>query len=158
MRSMVKAEDFKLCFKGISTILNNRIDALNTYLPSSQKMVECHEEMLVILWKLLEESKDFRIYACKVEDVTQILIPLLFFIYTSRQEQGKLKYMIHWLYSAKFPLIQISSFILLLLSGQREFGVSLNKPFDQKIPKLDLPIFEGNFAELLIIVRSTFLT
>jgi len=137
---MKKDEDFKFIFKGFSLLLNNRLYALNTYLPSSQKMIECHEELLVVLWKLLDENKDFRLYISKYEDVTQIVIPLLHFIYTSRQDQ------------AKFPLIQMASFILLLLSSQREFGIALNTPFDQKVPSLELPIFSGNYAELLIIV------
>jgi len=37
--------------------LNNIIDANNTYLPGSQKMIECYEEILIILFKFLDENK-----------------------------------------------------------------------------------------------------
>ena len=42
-------------------------------------------------------------------------------------------------------------FILLLLSGERNFGVRLNKPFTLTVP-LDIPVFSGSHADLLIIV------
>jgi hypothetical protein len=42
-------------------------------------------------------------------------------------------------------------FILLLLSGERNFGVRLNKPYTSRIP-IDIPVFSGTHADLLIIV------
>lgn len=36
------------------------------------------------------------------------------------------------------------------MSGHREFGVQLNKPFALKLPT-DLPSFSGNYADLLIV-------
>jgi hypothetical protein len=42
-------------------------------------------------------------------------------------------------------------FILLLLSGERNFGVRLNKPYVSKIP-MDISVFSGTHADLLIIV------
>lgn len=42
-------------------------------------------------------------------------------------------------------------FILLLLSGERNFGVRLNKPYTATIP-MDIPVFSGTHADLLIIV------
>jgi hypothetical protein len=120
-------------------LLNNIIDANNTYFPNSQKMIECYEEILIILFKFLDENKAFKLYVSKDGDVTKILIPLLFFIQKSQSD------------SSKFPLIQISSFILLSLSGVREFGVALNRIFDIKVP-LDYPVFNGNYGELLIVV------
>ena len=42
-------------------------------------------------------------------------------------------------------------FILLLLSGERNFGVRLNKPYTASVP-MDIPVFSGSHADLLIIV------
>ena len=42
-------------------------------------------------------------------------------------------------------------FILLLLSGERNFGVRLNKPYTATVP-MDIPVFSGSHADLLIIV------
>ncbi len=52
---------------------------------------------------------------------------------------------------AKIGLMHIGVFILLLLSGERNFGVRLNKPYATRIP-MDIPVFTGTHADLLIIV------
>ena len=52
---------------------------------------------------------------------------------------------------AKIGLMHIGVFILLLLSGERNFGVRLNKPYVTRVP-MDIPVFTGTHADLLIIV------
>lgn len=47
--------------------------------------------------------------------------------------------------------MHIGVFILLLLSGERNFGVRLNKPYSVRVP-MDIPVFTGTHADLLIIV------
>jgi len=54
---------------------------------------------------------------------------------------------------AKLGLMHIGVFILLLLSGERNFGVRLNKPYSIRLP-MDIPIFTGTHADLLIIVNQ----
>ena len=49
--------------------------------------------------------------------------------------------------------MHIGVFILLLLSGERNFGVRLNKPYVTRVP-MDLSVFTGTHADLLIIVRE----
>lgn len=39
--------------------------------------------------------------------------------------------------------MHIGVFILLLLSGERNFGVRLNKPYTATVP-MDIPVFTGN--------------
>lgn len=48
-------------------------------------------------------------------------------------------------------LVHVGVFILLMLSGERNFGVRLNKPYLTR-PLQDIPIFSGNHADLLILV------
>ena len=48
-------------------------------------------------------------------------------------------------------LVHISTFILLLLSGNRQFCVHLNAPFTTKLPA-DLPLFTGSHIDLVVIV------
>lgn len=50
--------------------------------------------------------------------------------------------------------MHIGVFILLLLSGERNFGVRLNKPYSLHVP-MDIPVFTGTHADLLIVVRHT---
>lgn len=49
--------------------------------------------------------------------------------------------------------MHIGVFILLLLSGERNFGVRLNKPYSVRVP-MDIPVFTGTHADLLIIVST----
>lgn len=50
--------------------------------------------------------------------------------------------------------MHIGVFILLLLSGERNFGVRLNKPYSLHVP-MDIPVFTGTHADLLVVVRRT---
>lgn len=52
---------------------------------------------------------------------------------------------------ARVGLMHIGVFILLLLSGERNFGVRLNKPYSVRVP-MDIPVFTGTHADFLIIV------
>jgi len=49
--------------------------------------------------------------------------------------------------------MHIGVFILLLLSGERNFGVRLNKPYALRVP-MDIPVFTGTHADLLILVPA----
>jgi len=53
--------------------------------------------------------------------------------------------------TARVGLMHIGVFILLLLSGERNFGVRLNKPYTVRVP-MDIPVFTGTHADFLIIV------
>jgi len=142
LQTMKNPKDFAFISKGFYTLFGNIIQANNTYLFNSQKMIEWYEEVVILLWKFLDENKAFKLFLCKDQgdQLPKLLFPLLYIIQTSRQDQSK------------FPLVQLCSFILLSLSGIREFGVALNSPFDQRTILQDLPLFTGNLAELLIIV------
>ena len=50
--------------------------------------------------------------------------------------------------------MHIGVFILLLLSGERNFGVRLNKPYSVRVP-MDIPVFTGSHADFLIIVSPS---
>lgn len=66
-------------------------------------------------------------------------------------------YMYMFLHSvlARVGLMHIGVFILLLLSGERNFGVRLNKPYSVRVP-MDIPVFTGTHADFLIIVSLYF--
>ncbi|GMF21528.1 unnamed protein product [Phytophthora lilii] len=138
LASLQRPEDFQLIFTGLSRLLNNYHQSMSTLLPNSIKQIKCHQELLVLLWKMLDENTEFLHYVLKKADVNQLVVPLLFLMYEGRQEP------------AKVGMIHICTFILLLLSGERDFGVNLNKPFNNHLP-LDLPPFSGNHADLLIV-------
>ncbi|KAF2352356.1 Hid-1/Ecm30 [Trinorchestia longiramus] len=59
--------------------------------------------------------------------------------------------------TARVGLLHIGVFILLLLSGERNFGVRLNKPYTAAVP-MDIPVFTGSHADLMIIVFHKIIT
>lgn len=63
LKNITKDSDIKVLANGFSRLLENIIDANNTYLPSSQKLVPFFEEVLVVFWKLLELNP-VRWYLC----------------------------------------------------------------------------------------------
>nr|CCA18781.1 conserved hypothetical protein [Albugo laibachii Nc14] len=138
LATLSREEDLQLVLSSISRLLNNYHQSMNTLLPNSIKQITCHQELLVLLWKLLDENKNSLRFVLQKLDTNQLVVPLLFLMYEGRQEPSKV------------GMIHICTFILLLLSGERDFGVNLNKPFDLRLP-LDLPIFSGNHADLLVI-------
>ena len=50
---------------------------------------------------------------------------------------------------SKVGLMYLCTFTLLKLSGERNFGVSLNKAYQLRLP-VDVPLFNGNHSDLLV--------
>lgn len=142
LESIDQDDDLSYMYNGFARNLNNLVDAHNTYLPGSQRLIPFYEELLVCFWKVLQTNKNFRIFICRDGDISRFIIPLLFLLQTEGKD------------ATKFPLVQMTSFILLLLSGHREFSVALNRPIDIKIP-LEVQV-QGSFSDLLIVVCSIF--
>ncbi|XP_060700349.1 protein HID1 isoform X1 [Hemiscyllium ocellatum] len=138
-----REEDFQFILKGLARLLNNPL--LQTYLPNSTKKIQFHQELLVLFWKLCDFNKKFLFYALKSSDVLDILVPILYYLNDARADQSRV------------GLMHIGVFILLLLSGERNFGVRLNKPYSVRVP-MDIPVFTGTHADLLIIVFHKIIT
>ncbi|KAJ0060043.1 hypothetical protein NL108_002833, partial [Boleophthalmus pectinirostris] len=138
-----REEDLSFILKGLSSLLNNPL--LQTYLPNSTKKIEFHQELLVLFWKLCDINRKFLFFVLKSSDVLEILVPILFYLNESRTDHSKL------------GLLHIGVFILLLLSGERNFGVRLNKPYTLRVP-MDIPIFTGTHADLLIVIFHKIMT
>ena len=101
--------------------------------------VHFHQELLILFWKLCEHNKKFMYHVLKSSDVLEILIPVLNYLNDARVDQSKA------------GLVHMGVFVLLLLSGERNFGVRLNKPYTAAVP-MDISVFSGSHADLLIIV------
>ena len=111
----------------------------HTYLPYSQRKIQFHQELLIFFWKFCEHNKKFLFFVLKSSDVLDILTPILHHLNEARADQSRV------------GLVHIGVFILLLLSGERNFGVRLNKPYTATVP-IDIPVFTGTHADLLILV------
>ncbi|KHN83150.1 Protein HID1 [Toxocara canis] len=138
-----REEDFDFMLKGMTRLLSNPLQC--TYLPNSTKKVTFHQELLVLLWKCCEYNQKFMFYVLKTSDVLEILVPILYHINDSRNDP------------ARVGLIHMGVFIVLLLSGERNFGVRLNKPYTPRA-SIDIQPFTGTHADLLIIVFHKLIT
>uniref|UniRef100_A0A1L8DB55 Protein HID1 n=1 Tax=Nyssomyia neivai TaxID=330878 RepID=A0A1L8DB55_9DIPT len=130
-------EDFDFILRGITRLLNNPL--VQSYLPNSTKRLHCHQELLVFFWKICDYNKKFLYFVLKSSDVLDVLVPILYHLNDSRADQSRV------------GLMHIGVFILLLLSGERNFGVRLNKPYTATVP-MDIPVFTGTHADLLVTV------
>lgn len=138
-----REEDFAFILRGITRLLNNPLT--QTYLPGSCKKIQFHQELLVLFWKTCDINKKFMFYVLKSSDVLDVLVPILYFLNDARADQSRV------------GLMHIGVFILLLLSGERNFGVRLNKPYSVRVP-MDIPVFTGTHADFLIIVFHKIIT
>ncbi|XP_047991066.1 protein HID1 isoform X1 [Leguminivora glycinivorella] len=146
-------EDFAFVLRGVTRLLNNPL--AQTYLPNSAKRVALHQELLVLFWKMCDYNKKFMYYVLKSSDVLEVLVPILYHLNDSRADQCiRLKTTAT---DARVGLMHIGVFILLLLSGERNFGVRLNKPYTATVP-MDVPVFTGSHADLLVLVFHKIIT
>ena len=130
--------DLNVLFRGFVRLLRNAFESKNGLLMNSQLRLDCYQEILVLLWKTLEENPLFLDFILTRCDVCELVVPICYLMTVSRKE------------SAQVGLVHICTFILLKLSGERSFGVSLNRPFRTKLP-CDLPLFTGSHADLVCI-------
>uniref|UniRef100_A0A3Q2YC67 HID1 domain containing n=1 Tax=Hippocampus comes TaxID=109280 RepID=A0A3Q2YC67_HIPCM len=138
-----REEDLSFILKGVSRLLNNPL--VQTYLPNSTKKITFHQELLVLFWKLCDFNKKFLFFVLKSSDVLDVLVPILFFLNEARADPSGA------------GLVHMGVFILLLLSGERNFGVRLNKPFTLRVP-MDVPVFSGTHADLLLVIFHRMMT
>jgi High-temperature-induced dauer-formation protein len=123
-------------YSGFTRLLRNVYEAESTYMGGAK--LGCYQELLVLFWKFLEENPYFITHILTQCDINDILVPICFLMYRSRRDP------------AHIGLVHICTFVLLKLSGERSFGVSLNRPFTKKLPT-DLPLFHGCHTDLLVI-------
>lgn len=135
---MDSTKELTFVFDGFARLLKNVYESKNSYLPNSSVKLECFQELLVLLWKILEENPIFMNHVLTKCNVNLLIVPICYLMYQSRRDP------------AQIGLVHICTFVLLKLSGERSFGVSLNKAFTDKLP-CDLPLFSGGHADLLAI-------
>uniref|UniRef100_A0A0V0J6K1 Protein HID1 n=2 Tax=Schistocephalus solidus TaxID=70667 RepID=A0A0V0J6K1_SCHSO len=143
MSRIHRDEDFSFILTGLARLLNNPLT--QTYLPGSAKKVQMHQELLILFWRMCDVNKKFMFYVLKSSRVLDILVPILYYLNEARSDKSQL------------GLMHIGVFIILLLSGERNFGVRLNKPYTNRVP-MDITVFTGNHADLLIIVFHKIIT
>jgi hypothetical protein len=139
----VAPADFPFLFEGIAKLLENPFQAANTYLPGSTKELVGQQETLTFLWRVLLGNGAFLRWMLTKADATRIVKPVLLFMLESRREESHL------------GLVHLSSFLLLVFSGEREFGVTLNAPFNEHTESLGR--VDGRLADVLVLTVAKLL-
>ena len=138
-RRIAAAEEFDLLFLCFARVLNNLHEANSAILPGSVGQTELHQELLVLLWKLLELCPAFEAHVLARCDVCRLVTPICYLMLESRRDPSRV------------GLIHVCTFLLLRMSGERDFAVKLNAPFRASLP-VDLPLFHrGCHADLLLV-------
>jgi hypothetical protein len=136
--SIEDPDQLHFMFRGFVRLLTNIPQSDASYIPFSTSRVTVEQELLVLLWKCLEEVPKFMPYILRHCDVTELLQPICYYMLQGRKDPSKV------------GLMYLCTFTLLKLSGERNFGVALNKPHHLTIP-VDVPLFSGSHADLLFI-------
>lgn len=143
--SMTRAEAQHIV-RGLQPLFANITFSQSTFLPASQRRVLEHEELLVLVWKLIDRCPPFRAAFC---DAPPLCAPVA----GSRRRPlanqlpqwdrlvslGYLVPLVHYIQSArsdvaKLPAAQIAMYTLLALSCERDFVISCNEPFTEYCP------------------------
>ena len=137
---MDSVDQLTFVFNGFARLLKSVYEKESGYMTSGGPKLACFQELLVLFWKFLEENPHFmnHILTHKNCNINELVVPICYLMYKARRDP------------AQIGLVHICTFCLLKLSGERSFGVSLNKPFTKKLPT-DLPLFSGGHNDLLAI-------
>eukprot|EP00041_Stephanoeca_diplocostata_P036436 m.1331669 g.1331669 ORF g.1331669 m.1331669 type:complete len:768 (-) comp24866_c0_seq6:3369-5672(-) len=104
-----------------------------------------HHALLITFWRLLDTNEKFVSYVLRSGEVLEIITPALYYIHEYRLNHGQI------------GLVHICVYILLILSGRRNFSVRLNKEYEPTI-RIPVPTFEGNYGDLILLVIHSLLT
>ena len=142
-------------FTNLCRLLMNGLAAESTYLPSSLKKMYAFQELLILTWKFADENPAFIQTILHPPpngpmelDVANLTLPLIYFVNESRQD-------------SQVGLMYTCVFLLLKLSGDREFSVSLNRPIASVASLAHVSIFsllaipnitDATFADCLIVI------
>jgi len=141
VNTMNSEDQTDLLYKSICRHLNYFQTSGNTYLSRTRSPVDGYEEMLILSWKLMEGNQTFLKHVLDRHDIIQLALPICYFMWSCRnspQHSG---------------LVHLCTFLLLLLSGERDFAVALNKPYDDQLYLDDNPVFTDScIADLIVIV------
>jgi hypothetical protein len=129
--TMRTADDMSFVVDGFIRLLSNPMKSFDTYLPNSQASIEYAQELLFVLWRLLTENKMFVSYLCTEKSVEQLVLAVLFLAQDALAKKSMIRQ------------VELCMYVLLVLSANRDFGVAMNNPYDQKAP-----IFIGMFSSL----------
>ncbi|KAI8817091.1 high-temperature-induced dauer-formation protein-domain-containing protein [Fimicolochytrium jonesii] len=145
-----RPQDFLLIMTGFCRILKNPLESANTYLPGSTKRVNLQAEVLMLFWKLMESNPKFQHQAMETDKILIVLASILYLAVEARNDPSQVGF------------LRMCSFLLHMLSQDRNFSVQLNGPFDHAAvgaAAKAVPNFTtGTWADFLFLAVHTLCT
>ncbi|KAE8152506.1 high-temperature-induced dauer-formation protein-domain-containing protein [Aspergillus avenaceus] len=144
-----RPQDFQFLVDGMTRILNQPMQATNSYLPGSQKTVKWAPEMMMLFWEALQCNKRFRSFIIDSNRSHDFVILCLFYAIVYRSDPSQQ------------GVVRMCIFILQTMSVEPNFGKSLNKKFEaqETLPQsIRIPGFKGSYADFLIMSVHTLVT
>ncbi|KAI9686753.1 MAG: hypothetical protein M1822_002812 [Bathelium mastoideum] len=136
-----RPQDFQFLVDGMTRILNQPLQATNSYLPGSQKSLTWAPEMIMIFWETLQCNKRFRSFIVDTDRAHDFTILVLFYALESRTNPSRQ------------GIVRMCVFVLQTLSSEQNYGKSLNKPFEgqDSLPaSIRIQNFLGSYADYII--------
>lgn len=130
-------EDIDFIIQGFKSLLNDKIDKV--YMLSYSQHIDFDQELMILFWKFCDLNPKFMRSLLNSKDLIEIIIPIVDRLNVNFQEPSKT------------AMTHTGVFILLMLSGERNFGIRLNKPYQVSV-LTNLPPFNGTYTDLIIIV------
>ena len=90
------------------------------------------------MWHSIQSNESFLQHLARSCDSNSLLLPILYLLFDARNTPTKV------------GQLHMCSFVLLVLSGEREFSVKLNKPYAGR-PPMDIASFQGSHGDLLLL-------
>ncbi|GLA22642.1 hypothetical protein M752DRAFT_278430 [Aspergillus phoenicis ATCC 13157] len=144
-----RPQDFQFLTDGMTRILNQPMQATNSYLPGSQRSVKWAPEMLVLFWEALQCNKRFRSFIIDSNRSHDFVILCIFYAIEYKSDPSKQ------------GVVRMCIFIMQTMSVEPNFGQSLNTKFEaqETLPQsIRIPAFRGSYADFLIMSIHTLIT
>ncbi|RMJ24394.1 hypothetical protein PHISP_04732 [Aspergillus sp. HF37] len=144
-----RPQDFQFLIDGMTRILNQPMQATNSYLPGSQRSVKWAPEMLILFWEALQSNKRFRSFIIDSNRSHDFIILCIFYAMEYRNDPSRQ------------GMVRMCIFILQTMSVEPNFGHSLNTKFEAQdtLPQnIRIPGFRGSYADYLITSIHTLMT
>ncbi|KAE8352754.1 proteins containing regions of low-complexity [Aspergillus coremiiformis] len=144
-----RPQDFQFLVDGMTRILNQPMQATNSYLPGSQKTVKWAPEMMMLFWEALQCNKRFRSFIIDSNRSHDFIILCLFYAIVYKSEPSQQ------------GVVRMCIFIIQTTSVEPNFGKSLNKKFEaqETLPQsIRIPGFRGSYADFLVMSIHTLIT
>ncbi|KAI1330075.1 high-temperature-induced dauer-formation protein-domain-containing protein [Xylariaceae sp. FL0255] len=136
-----RPQDFQFIVDGMTRVLNQPIQANSSYIPGSQTTARFSPEIIMLFWEVTQCNKRFRSYMIDTQRAHDFVILILFYATEYKLD------------ASKQGVVRMCVFLLQTLSVEKNFGVNLNKTFDNQEslpPVIRIPGFRGTYADFLI--------